>query len=211
MSTQDSKQRILENFIIIWLDPNTSESDVYSQNIISQLRCVSSWVGTFVDPDQCIDYLTEIENEKAFIIVSDNFGQQLVPLILDIPELFALYVFCREKQIHDRWIKDHHKVKGVFSQMELLCNVLKRDMQQADLNLVSISFAPETSSIDINNLDQSFMYSQLLKEILLKMEYNETAKTEFVEFCLIQQVENESAISIIDEFEQKYDQPSPIW
>ncbi|CAF4091600.1 unnamed protein product, partial [Rotaria sp. Silwood2] len=158
-----------------------------------------------------MDYLTDIKHEKAFMIVSDALGQQVMPLIEQIPQLHAVYIFCGDQTRHEHWIKDYYKVKGIFTRIEPLCDILKRDIRQTDIYFTPISIVSVSSAIDLNQLDQSFMYSQLLKEILLEMEYDEKAKTEFIEFCQIQHVDNESSLHVIDEFERKYDRPSPIW
>ncbi|CAF1054977.1 unnamed protein product [Didymodactylos carnosus] len=63
----------------------------------------------------------------------------------------------------------------------------------------------------MNDHDPSFMYSQLLKEILLEMQDDEKARREFVRVLRIQYAENTVALRSIDDFEQEYDKPSPIW
>ncbi|CAF3832818.1 unnamed protein product [Rotaria sp. Silwood1] len=55
------------------------------------------------------------------------------------------------------------------------------------------------------------MYSQLLKEILLEDEYDEQQKKTLVNFCQDHYAGNNSELKIIDEFEQKYPEPSDIW
>ena len=211
MSSQNSQKRILDNFIVIWLDSNINEYDTDTQYSINQLQNVVNSFERFVDPEQCIDYLTDIKNVKVFMIVSGSLEQQFVTLIQDIPQLYAIYVLCVHSTAHGRWIKDYHKLKGIFSEMKPLCDRLSRDIRETDTNWTSISVVSEASLIDRNQLDQSFMYLQLLKEIILKMQYNEKAKEEFVEFCLEQYIDNESTIAVIGEFEQDYERPSPIW
>ncbi|CAF3996541.1 unnamed protein product [Rotaria sp. Silwood2] len=211
MSSQHHQQRILENSIVIWLDSIFNESNIDFQYSLNQLRRVTNSIKTFIHADQCMDYLTDIKHEKAFMIVSDALGQQVMPLIEQIPQLHAIYIFCGDQTRHEHWIKDYYKVKGIFTRIEPLCDILKRDIRQTDIYFTPISIVSVSSAIDLNQLDQSFMYSQLLKEILLEMEYDEKAKTEFIEFCQIQHVDNESSLHVIDEFERKYDRPSPIW
>jgi tetratricopeptide (TPR) repeat protein len=43
------------------------------------------------------------------------------------------------------------------------------------------------------------------------MPYDNDAKKELVEFCRTQYVGNDTQLKVIDEFEQQYDHPSPIW
>jgi hypothetical protein len=57
----------------------------------------------------------------------------------------------------------------------------------------------------MNELNQSFMYSQLFKEILLDLPDDKKIKNELVDFCREQYINND------DEFEEKYDQSSSIW
>ena len=55
--------------------------------------------------------------------------------------------------------------------------------------------------------DPSFMYFQLLKEILLNdhlAESDEGTKEEMVTFCRQELVDNPNAIVILDEFEQTF-------
>ena len=202
-----------KDFLVVWLDLNSDEHNVDIQYSVSQLQKIVNSVIRFADRDQCIDYLTDIKNEKVFMILFGSLDEQFVSLIVDVPQLYAFYSYTPE---HERWTKDYRKLKGVFSEMKSLCQRLSKDIFMAKIDWISISVVPKSSSssIDFNQLDQSFMYSQLLKEILLKMEYSEQAKDEFVEFCLEQYIENESTIEVIGEFERDYGQSqssSSIW
>lgn len=211
MSLQNCQQRILENCIIIWLDLNVNQYDVDVQHSVNELQRVANSIKIFAHADQCIDYLTDIKNEKAFMIVSGSIDQQFMSLIQDIPQLYAIYVFCAHPRINEWRTEDYRKLKGVFNEIEPLRDLLNQDVHQADINWIPIGVISKTAPIDLNQLDQSFMYSQLLKAILLKMEYDEKAKEEFIEFCLEQYIENERTIQVIGEFERDYDRPSPIW
>jgi tetratricopeptide (TPR) repeat protein len=135
-------------------------------------------------------------------------------------QLDSIYIFCDNKSNDTAWTKDWSKVKGVFTQIELLCDSLKRDTRQCENDLTSIRFASSTNTVS-NELNQSFMYSQILKEILLDMDHNNKEKREFVKFCREQYVGNKAELRVIDEFERYYprpsstekfgEDPSPIW
>jgi hypothetical protein len=140
-------------------------------------------------------------------MVSGALSQLIVPLIHDISQLDSIYIFCEDKSKYEHLIMGCPKVKCVFNQIEAICDVLKRDIQQCDRDSVSITF----TSKDMNRLEPSFMYTQLLKEILLDMEYDDKAKTELVEFCRVQFRDNPHELQIIDEFERDYHVHTPIW
>ena len=55
------------------------------------------------------------------------------------------------------------------------------------------------------------IHTQLLKEILLDMKYDDKAKKELVEFCREQFQNNPHELEIINEFEQTYHTHTPIW
>ena len=107
------------------------------------------------------------------MIVSGSFGKNTVPAIVDLPQLYSIYVFCQDIPKHEPWAREYRKVKGLFDDIKSLCKVLEGDIKQCDNNLMSISIVSkshyEQNSLDA--LDPSFMYSKLLKEILMQIEH----------------------------------------
>jgi hypothetical protein len=63
-------------------------------------------------------------------------------------------------------------VRGVFTHIYDVCETLKKNVCQAESDLAPISIMSATSSTNMNELDQSLMYSQLLKEILLDLPHD---------------------------------------
>jgi hypothetical protein len=76
--------RIIENFVVVWLDLNINESNGDYQNSIGQLRRIVNSVKTFTFPDQCVACLTNIQDPKVFLILLDAFSEIFVPLIHDL-------------------------------------------------------------------------------------------------------------------------------
>jgi hypothetical protein len=98
------------------------------------------------------------------------------------------------------------KVRGVFSQIESLCNSLKQWTKQCDQDMVSISIVSPTDCTkqDLNELPPLFMYSQILKEILLALEYDKNAKEKLIQLWREQYHGNEPNLKKINEFERDY-------
>jgi len=211
LSNQTSQSRIVENFIVIWLDGTISELNEDTQNSIKQLRRIVNLVYTFTNTSTCLDYIINNRNESLFLIISGSFGREFVPLIEDKTQIDSIYIFCKNKIKHEPWATNHRKIKGIFSNIERICNRLKSDLRQSESDLIPISIVSTTSSLHMNELDQSFMYSQLLKEILLDLPHDEISQKELVKFCRQVYSENDHELQIIDEFEEKYEQSSPIW
>jgi hypothetical protein len=146
------RRRIITNFVVIWLDPDINESDGDYQNSITHLQRIIYSVHIFTDADTCVDFLSEIKKEKVFMIVSDHFGRQIMSLIEHFDQIHSIYIFCDRKADNELWTKEWSKVKGVFTQIETLCDSLKRDTQRCDKEMISISILPLTDTITFSRL-----------------------------------------------------------
>jgi len=79
-------------------------------NTITKLRQVVNTVKTFTDVDECIDFITDIKEEKILMIVSSALDQIVIPITHDIPQINTIYIFCGNEIRHEQWFK----VKGFF-------------------------------------------------------------------------------------------------
>jgi len=210
-SPRSIRSRIVENLIIIWLDSNIKESNETTQNSISHLRPIINSIRIFTDSDQCVNFINNITNEKIFLIISGTFSQKLIPLFEDMTQLKSIYIFYHRKSKHKRWINNYPKIKGIFTKIEQICDALKQDVRQCEIDFTPISIVSNTSTTNLDELDPSFMYSQLLKEILLEFEHDDKAKKERVDFCHEQYAENDNELKVIDEFDRNYNKSSSIW
>ena len=122
--------------------------------------------------------------------------------------MINLFIFCENKTQHETWAQQWSKVKGVFTDITPICEALKQAAHDYDQNSVSISFVKTTngrsSKENIDQLDQSFMYTQILKEILLTIDFEQEHINEFLTYCREQFVSNTSELKNIDKIEQEY-------
>ena len=209
--SQITSSRINGNFVVIWLDPTIDTNDKDTEYSISQIQCIVSDFRTFTDADECMDFLTNIINEKAFMIISGHFGYHILSFMQVISQLHSIYIFRDYQAKPEELVKECKKVKGIFNHIESICNALKQDVRQCDINMAPISVMSIPSAIDLDRLEPSFMYSQLLKENLLSLEHHEEAKTIFAEFCRDNYADNTAQLDKINLFEHEYRQHSAIW
>jgi tetratricopeptide (TPR) repeat protein len=214
-SDQPSYTRIAQNFRLIWLDKNIDDiNNNDCRNAITKLRQVINVIDTFNNADKCIDFITDIRGEKIFIIVSGIFTKGVVPIIQDISQVSSVYIFCGNKTSYDQWAQHWSKVKGVYTDITPICEALKLAAQDCDQNSVSISFLRTNdgaSSQNLNQLDQSFMYTQLLKEILLTIDFKQGHMNEFITYCRVQLAGNAIELKNIDRLQREYHCHQPIW
>jgi tetratricopeptide (TPR) repeat protein len=202
------RRRILQNHRLIWLNANIDESNDFYQNVIAELQTVVNSVDTFIDPDQCVDCLTDIIQEKVFVIMSKTLSEQIIPLIYDVPQLDTICIFSdKESKEEDKLFKDWSKVKGEYTQITPICEAIRQAVRQCDQNSIPISFVSTddgTSDSNLDELDSSFMYTQVLKEIILGTEYNRQSIKDLVLYWRAQNSGNNTQLKIIDRFEREY-------
>jgi hypothetical protein len=101
-------------------------------------------------------------------------------------------------------------MSSINTKIYRICQALKQSARQFDQNSISIGVIPhsESSNQSLDKLDPSFMYFQVLREILLEIKFNQQPIKEFVTYCR----DNKCAESnIIDRFQQEYHCHMPIW
>ena len=206
-------QRIIQNFHLVWLDRKINENDC--RKSIKKLKQIVNTVNTFVDVDECINFIDKIQEETTFMITSGAFGEKTVPIIHNKKQINAIYIFCGNKTHHEKWVQEWSKVKGVFTDIQLLCEALKQAAQDCDQNAISISFAPTrdatTNIVHKDTLDCSFMYTQILKDILYTINFNDAHINEFLHYCRIEFAENSSELRNVNKIAKEYHDHQPIW
>ena len=203
-----------QNILLVWLDKNIDDNSSDFQNMVTQLQRVVNTVNKFTNTDRCIDFLTDHYNEKATMIISGALCRNTVPLIHDIDQLDVIFILCKNKRKHEEWANEWSKIKGVFTEIGPICDTFKQVTQQCEQNSIAISFIPTTGDMSTKNLDQldcSFMYTQIMKEILLSIKFEPTHIREFINYCRDVFAGNEEELNDMKELEQKYHQKTPIW
>ncbi|CAF4299826.1 unnamed protein product, partial [Rotaria magnacalcarata] len=72
------RRRMIQNYLVIWVDGNIDENTEDCRNTLAQLRVAVSEVNVCTTPEGCIEFLNEMDDGKAFIISSGALGQHLV-------------------------------------------------------------------------------------------------------------------------------------
>jgi tetratricopeptide (TPR) repeat protein len=148
------------------------------------------------------------------MIISAALCQQTISLIHDIAQLRSIFIFCASKTRHEQWIKTWSKIKGVFTEITPICDALKYTARQWEQNAISISFMSTSNNVSKKNLDQldcSFMYTRILMDTLLTIEFEQKHIKEFTDYCQEQFADNNLKLDTIIKFERKYHDQTPIW
>ncbi|CAF4134465.1 unnamed protein product, partial [Adineta steineri] len=199
----------MQNALLIWLDNNISENNADCSNTIKQLKRVVNNINTFTDGDQCVEFIQTINNNKVCMIVSGSLGKYIVPHVHDMSQVDTIFIFCNNQEWHKQWAKEWPKIKGVFTDITSICEALQQASNQCEQNATSISFLASNKKLD--QLDPTFMYTQILKEILLTINFEDRYIKEYIHYCRDAFVQNQYELDNITKLERDYHDQTPIW
>ncbi len=105
------------------------------------------------------------------------------------------------------------KVRGIFTDICVLCGSVKQTARQCDKDSIDISLVSisDISGENLDQLDQSFMYTQLIKEILFELKHDDDSVKKLVTYCRDKYSGNEEELKKIETFHKGYQLKSPIW
>ncbi|CAF0716671.1 unnamed protein product [Adineta steineri] len=206
------RQRMAQNYLFLWVDTSIDQKTEDYENTVKQIQAITGDVNVFTQLDACIDFLTDSQEDmKFFLVVKDTMFQQIMPLINDIPQLDGIYIVSDIEILQEEWAKKWQKIKSIHTNIDDLCQALQIGIKQLNQDSIAISFITidEMASTDnFNQLEPTFMYTQLFKEILLDMDHGEQAIKQFTTYC-----RNSNSVSriSIDRFEKEYSSQLAIW
>ena len=201
-----SKDNVNQNLAIIWANSNIDQSTKECQDFMAELQCITDELYTCSKSEECVHYLNNIGEKGVCLIVSNTLGELLIPLVFPYMHLKCIYIVsetaCHRLSWAGQW---SHKVKKILFNMKDTIEAIKADSSlTSTLIPISVLHRIELSGADKDRLDQSFMYTQLLKDILIKMPNEDAAKAKLVEYCRRIYVNNILELGLIDEFNQGY-------
>ncbi|CAF1082382.1 unnamed protein product [Adineta steineri] len=199
----------MQNVLLIWLDNNINENNADCSNTIKQLKRVVNNINTFTDGEECIEFIQTITNNKICMIVSGSLGQHIVPHVHDMSEVDTIFIFCNNQEWHIQWAKEWPKIKGVFTDITSICEALKQAAHQCEQNATSISFVASNKKLD--QLDPSFMYTLIMKEILLTIKFEDKHMKEFITYCREVYEDDENELKNVNQLQTTYENNIPIW
>ena len=139
----------------------------------------------------------------------------MMPHVHDLTQIDSIFIFCGNRTYHEGWTKKWPKIKGVYTEeIKSICDALKQAAQQCEQNAVSISIMDASDTLHKKSLDQldpSFMYTQIMKEILLTIHFEPKHIDEFIQHCRQALNNNSSQLKYVDELAETYPKPTPIW
>ncbi|CAF1029291.1 unnamed protein product [Adineta steineri] len=198
-----------QNVLLIWLDSNIAETNDDCQNTIIKLRCIVNDINTFIDGDQCLEFIQTIVDKKVCMIISGSLGQHTVSRVHSMSQVDSIFIFCGNKKYHEQWAKDWPKIKDVFTDITPICEALKEAAHQCEQNAIPMSFVGTNKNLD--QLDPSFMYTQIIKEIILTIQFDQKHTQDYFDYCRDAFTGNTKELKNIQQLESEYHNKTPIY
>ncbi|CAF1307006.1 unnamed protein product, partial [Didymodactylos carnosus] len=174
----------------MWFDFCIDDTAVTTRERIEELCHIVCTLLTFTNSDECVEHIKQMKGKKIFLIINDTRSTTILQQTHWLPQLKSIYIFCSNKEEQEQLSKDYKKVRVIDTQMESIYPLLKQDMiiAQEEDSFLKINIFPSSASTTANELlggdvknkqESSFMYFQLLREILLEIdETGENARKE---------------------------------
>ena len=184
---QDVQQldaRMVQNTLLIWLDSKIDEANTDCQNTIIHLRQVINAISIFTNIDDCVQFLEKIQYDKICMIVSGSLGKHIIPCVHSMLQIESIFIFCCNTQTNEQWVQDWPKIKGVYTDIKLLCNAVKQSIKDSEQNGIGFSLiGSDDISKNLNRLDPMFIYMWILKDILLDIKFEPQHRLDFTQHC----------------------------
>ena len=206
----------VDPYVYIWLD-KTIESSTKSRELKKRIRqLVKGRLQTFTGPDECVDYLTDIiTTQKVFFIVSNAFGNEIIPFIHDAPQLETVYIYCGNRKVAEEWSSTYAKVRGIFiKEPPLLQQILDNVGTSNDDEAFSVSvLQPEQQSLQKISEQQctKFLWYQAVLTVLLHMVKYLNAKDDMIKAARKHYENYPIEQKKIDQFEETYIPEKAFW
>ena len=211
MSSQPPSTRSnVDDITIVWLDDNEHTED----SIPTELDRATSALRIFSDAERGKDYIRQAVNENILLVMSSSFFPSMVSQVHDLSQLKSIYVVgTSSPSVLDEHHSVYTKVRGYFQDIAALGEYLTQDIRMTEAVTTPMSIVSSNTTLpeSLDTLDPSFMYSQLLKEILFEFNDDEEARRRFVEFSREHYAADRRQLNVVNEFEHHYRDHSPAW
>ena len=104
-------EKPFEIFSLIWLDASANIHGV--RNAEQQLRSIINNLRKFQNVEECQKYIEDSSDSDRFVlVVSGQFGQQIVRCIHPFRQVVSIYVYCMNMEAHEKWALKFRKVSS---------------------------------------------------------------------------------------------------
>jgi len=122
-----------KGFKFVTLDPLQLET----REIYDEISGTFQWEMCESQDDRCFNCIRdEFKDKRVFLISSGSLGAKIVPQIHELPQVYAIYIYCANVKYHEEWARKYPKVRVVCDNDDLyLLPQLAVDVAQSNIDL----------------------------------------------------------------------------
>ena len=192
------KENNLIDYVIVCVDGQLKMNDC-SQLLIDLRKISEENIYGFDNMDQYRDFLHTSENLQIFVIISGVLGEMHRNLLVSMPQIQHIYVFCRNCSKHSGWTNTIQQIRGVFDNKLDLLTCLHDDIKV---------FANRWGFIDEHSFQKASHVSgrlyHLLMKILIVLPQTPNAWDLMLQECRSFYRQNTYILEKIDDFAKNY-------
>jgi hypothetical protein len=104
-----SSNRNLEFCTLVVLGGKT----ILTEPIQEKLRCEINFLKIFDYQDECVQYISVIQDEKIILIIFGETNLNCVPFVHDLKQIAAIYLCFDVEESRKYWTETYRKVSGI--------------------------------------------------------------------------------------------------
>ncbi|CAF1448532.1 unnamed protein product [Adineta steineri] len=199
-----------ESITLIWFDKSIDLNSKDIQLTKAMLKEINDYTLLFTNIDACIQYIESIKSETIFLIVSGSDAHNLLSKIHNLRQIDSIFIFCMDKLKYDKTLvekRDYYKIIDIFTEQSSLIKSIQRTIQlvERQMDIFSLYNKNQKSIRDLTKESASFIWHQLLKEVLQKMPSGDkNAKQDMIEKCRLYYRGNKKELKNIEDFDKNY-------
>jgi hypothetical protein len=107
-----------------------------TREIYDEISGTFQWEMCESQDDRCVSCIRDdFKDRRVFLISSGSLGAKIVPQIHELPQVYAMYIYCANVKYHAEWAQKYPKVRVVCDNDDLyLLPQLAVDVAQSNID-----------------------------------------------------------------------------
>ena len=194
-----------ESATLLWFDPNIG-SQMDAELTKQELRSISDYVTFQTELDEYVQFIRGIKKGKDFLITSGSIVSQLLPHIIDLPQVDCVFIFSIDKVRYQHLVHEYAKFIDCYIDLSELCSSIRQQIDLCDKQLQTFSAFDhcQKSRKDLLKQSSEFLWFQLFHHLIIRLLSNDEAKQQMTEICRRYYRGKTQESALIDQSEQEY-------
>jgi len=99
--------------------------------VLENLKDKAYCLKVFSNENESLKFINENRDKKIFFVTSGTMGKIMVPLIVDLPQIHGIYIFCSNISYHTSWAMEYaEKITSILEHQDDLLLRLTKDISK---------------------------------------------------------------------------------